>query len=335
MNLSALAGNAPLKAQLDHQTDRRGLSHAYILAGPAGSGRHTLAGILAAGLLCAAPDPALRPCGTCPACRKALAGIHPDCMKTGILEEKREILVGQIRTLRSDAYIRPNEAQRKVYLIENAETMKDSAQNAMLKLLEEGPSYAAFLLLTDNAGGLLETVRSRCETLSLAPVTEAEALDYLQNRFPEQSPDLLTVAAERCHGLLGRAISALEPGGGASAKLRDGALGLVSAFAAKDELALLRCSMTLEKWDKDSFSGLFDETILLLRDGLVLQAGGAAHEPDPERAKVAGALARAISAPQLFAAVALMERLREACRFNAGGGHLCGWLCGGLSTLCH
>ena len=81
----------------------------------------------------------------------------------------------QIRALRADAYIRPNEAGRKVYLLERAHTMNPSAQNAMLKLLEEGPPYAAFLLLTENAAALLPTVRSRCETLTLSPVPLPEA----------------------------------------------------------------------------------------------------------------------------------------------------------------
>ena len=69
-----------------------------------------------------------------------------------------ELKVGPIRDLRSDAFIRPNEARSKVYLIENAQNMNPNAQNALLKVLEEGPPYAAFLLMTDRAGALLETV---------------------------------------------------------------------------------------------------------------------------------------------------------------------------------
>ena len=148
MNLTGLAGNSPLKRQLELETARRGLSHAYILSGPAGSGRRTLAGLLAAALVCARGD-GEAPCLSCPNCRKALAGIHPDVVRAG--GEGDELTVARIRALRADAYIRPNEAGRKVYVLENAQAMNDSAQNAMLKLLEEGPGYAAFLLLTDNA----------------------------------------------------------------------------------------------------------------------------------------------------------------------------------------
>ena len=76
-----------------------------------------------------------------------------------------ELKVGPIRDLRSDAFIRPNEARSKVYLIENAQNMNPNAQNALLKVLEEGPPYAAFLLMTDRAGALLETIRSRCAAI--------------------------------------------------------------------------------------------------------------------------------------------------------------------------
>ena len=165
MDLHALAGNAPLKRQLDLQTARRGLSHAYIISGPPGSGKRTLAGLLSAALVCSGRE-AEFPCLRCSGCRKAMAGIHPDIIR--VRDEEKDITVAQIRALRSDAYIRPNEAARKVYLLEEAQSMNQSAQNAMLKLLEEGPPYAAFLLLTENAAALLPTVRSRCETLTLS-----------------------------------------------------------------------------------------------------------------------------------------------------------------------
>lgn len=168
MKLEQLAGNEALKRQLSAQAKGRGLSHAYLISGPAGSGKRTLSRLLAAAMVCTGEGEA--PCGICPGCKKALGGIHPDIMVLG--EEDKEITVGQARTVRSDAYIRPNEGERKVYLLEEADQMNPSAQNAMLKLLEEGPAYAAFLLLAENAGGLLQTVRSRCEELSLIPAGE-------------------------------------------------------------------------------------------------------------------------------------------------------------------
>jgi len=165
MPLSTLKGNRALKEQLLPRLSGGELGHALILSGPAGSGKHTLAGIISRAMVC--DRTGTKPCGSCPACKKALAGIHPDIITVAPLEEGKAITVDQVRQMRADAHIRPNEAPRKVYVIEQADGMKDSAQNAMLKLLEEGPAYASFLLIAENPGGLLTTVRSRCETLSL------------------------------------------------------------------------------------------------------------------------------------------------------------------------
>ena len=148
MRLDALAGNAALKEQLSAQEKGRGLSHAYLISGPAGSGKRTLARLLAAAMVCTGAGE--KPCGGCAACRKVFGGIHPDVIQVGA--DGKDISVGQAREARSDAYIRPNEGERKVYLFHNAQDMTPAAQNALLKLLEEGPAYSAFLLLARSIG---------------------------------------------------------------------------------------------------------------------------------------------------------------------------------------
>lgn len=173
MNLTGLSGNERVKEQLSRQEKGRGLSHAYIISGPAGSGKHTLAQLLAAGMLCTSR--AEKPCGQCAPCLKVKKGLHPDVSAVTGPEEGKPITVDQVRALRSDAYIRPNEGERKIYLLEGADQMNASAQNALLKLLEEGPRFAAFLLLARNSGALLETVRSRCEEISLLPAGRPES----------------------------------------------------------------------------------------------------------------------------------------------------------------
>ena len=99
--LEVLAGNPQAKHRL---SAGRGLSHAYILAGPAGCGKHTLAGLLAQALVCSGGGEV--PCGTCPDCRKAISGVHPDIIWVG--EEGKDVNVSMVRALRADAYIRPN-----------------------------------------------------------------------------------------------------------------------------------------------------------------------------------------------------------------------------------
>ena len=140
------------------------LSHAYLITGGGGDSGAAFAGRLAAAYLCEGDTP---PCGRCRACRKVGKGSHPDLSRTAPPPDKAEITVEQIRALRADAYVRPNEGRRKVYVIDPADAMNPAAQNALLKVLEEGPAYAAFLLVSDRPGKLLDTVRSRCELLSL------------------------------------------------------------------------------------------------------------------------------------------------------------------------
>ncbi len=333
MNLSALAGNAPLKRQLDQQTAQRGLAHAYILSGPPGSGKHVLAGLLSAALVCSARAE-LAPCGHCSGCKKAFGGIHPDIVR--VWDGERDINVSQVRALRADAYIRPNEAARKVYLLEQAQDMNASAQNALLKLLEEGPAYAAFLFLTDNAAALLPTVRSRCETLSLSPVTLEEAQAYLLSRYPAQDRRQVLEAARRCEGLLGRAVAELEQPGSSEELERRTALTLMDALARGDELSLAQGCIALESdkktWDRERLSALVEECILLCRDALVAGVG-AECEADPQRRAEAVRLAQSLSPLALMEAIALFEHLRTACGFYVGGGHLAGWLCAGLASL--
>lgn len=146
------------------------LSHAYLITGGGGDSRAALANRLTAAYLCEGERP---PCGACRACRKVSAGTHPDVSRIAPAPGKREIAVDQVRALRADAYVRPNEGKRKVYILDPADAMNPSAQNALLKVLEEGPAYAAFLLLADQPGRLLDTVRSRCEPLALPPETPA------------------------------------------------------------------------------------------------------------------------------------------------------------------
>ena len=159
------------------------LSHAYLITGGCGDSRTALAGRLAAAYLCEGEGGAGGPCGACRACRKVSAGTHPDVSRTAPAQGKREITVEQVRALRADAYIRPNEGKRKVYIIDPADAMNPTAQNALLKVLEEGPAYAAFLLTADQPGKILATVRSRCEPLPLPP------------EDPEPGPELLAQAA--------------------------------------------------------------------------------------------------------------------------------------------
>lgn len=296
----------------------RDLSHAYIISGPTGSGRRTLALRLAQALLCSGNGE--RPCGTCVHCRKAAAGIHPDLIRVG--GDGKDVKVDAVRALRSDAYIRPNEAERKVYLVENAGSMNSSAQNALLKLLEDGPAYAAFLMVTGPSETLLETVRSRCVELALSPLTYGETLDELRRRFPDRQPEELTAAAARCEGVLGAAVEELSGSGGEDGQGRTLALAFCGCLAGRKELPLMECAVSMEKCGREELEAFAASCELLLRDALV--GGG---ELDPDRKRVAQSLAASLTKDQLLRLKGAVEQVGPACTFHVGAGHLMGRLC--------
>lgn len=155
-------------AKLDSESRR--IPHACLIVAPGMEAALARARSLAAAAVCSGEG--AKPCGSCRHCRKSAAGIHPDIITLGRLaddkgKKKKEIRVDQIRALSADACLLPNEAGRKVYIIEDADTMNIPAQNAALKLLEEPPLGAQFLLCCTNAMQLLPTVRSRCAEFNL------------------------------------------------------------------------------------------------------------------------------------------------------------------------
>ena len=160
------------------------LSHAYITD-------NTFANTLAMAVVCSAPV-GEKPCMSCAHCGKASRRIHPDIIKVDKLDNKLIIGVDQIRELKKDIYIVPNEAMKKAYVVLDADSMNANAQNAFLQILEEPPVHAVFILGTDNPAALLPTVYSRCVDLkSQNPATpetdsdENEELEEIVSNFIE------------------------------------------------------------------------------------------------------------------------------------------------------
>lgn len=153
---------------------KNGLSHAYLITGENEAERTGIALFLAQAMNCRGTGE--KPCGVCRDCRKTAAHTHPDVITVERRDDRRELVVDQIRELSRECYVVPNEGLKKIFLLPEADKMNPSAQNALLKLLEEPPSYAAFLLLGVNPGSFLPTIRSRCVAMSVE-TTESGARD--------------------------------------------------------------------------------------------------------------------------------------------------------------
>ncbi len=163
-----LPENSTLERAVRRAAEQGRLSHAIVLSGD--GGLTDAARFIAAAHVCEGTD---RPCLRCRHCRKVLEGIHPDVSVIRDTEH-RELTVDAVRALRQDVYIRPNEAARKVYIIADSRQLNERDQNVLLKIVEEGPPYAAFIFCTNSPAALLETVRSRCVLLKCdAPAPDA------------------------------------------------------------------------------------------------------------------------------------------------------------------
>lgn len=213
-----IVGNEALRRRLCDDVRGGTLSHAYILEGPAGSGKHTVAQQLAAALACerkAEGDTPI-PCGTCPACRKILEQKSPDIITVG-RADKATIGVETVRNLREDIHTLPNDLEFKLYIIEDAHTMTVQAQNALLLTLEEPPSFVRFLLLCENTQTILETIKSRAPILRTEPIPASVMEEYLCRADPrarslrDSSPREWQEILLSCNGCIGRAAQLLDP----------------------------------------------------------------------------------------------------------------------------
>jgi DNA polymerase-3 subunit delta' len=209
-----LLGNMSLRRRLSKDIEEKRLSHAYILEGPRGSGKHTVALLSAAALSCT--EQTQLPCGHCKSCEKILSGNSPDIITVGLEGEKVTIGVESIRLLKNDMYTAPNELGVKVYIIEDADKMTVQAQNAFLLSLEEPPEYVLFFLLCESSADLLETVRSRAPTLRTErldrSMVEAHLLENekrartLRDESPDEWREILAISS----GCIGYALELLD-----------------------------------------------------------------------------------------------------------------------------
>ena len=160
-------------------------NQAYIFEGERGVGARECAKLFAAALVC--KNTAAAPCGSCNACIMAKAESHPDIYELTAQDGKRNISVDQIRGIVTDAYTKPYESGKKVYIIAYGDDMNEMAQNAFLKVLEEPPEYAVFVILAENNESLLATIRSRCTSIRFNPVPDKMVAEYIKKNYPESA----------------------------------------------------------------------------------------------------------------------------------------------------
>lgn len=204
LSFQDIIGHEQIKEHLQRAIESHKVSHAYILTGEAGMGRKSLANAFALTLLCEKGKS--EPCMECHACKQVLSGNHPDLIYV-THEKPNSIGVDDIREQINDTImVRPYSSYYKVYIVDEAEKMTQQAQNALLKTIEEPPSYAIIILLTTNQEAFLPTILSRCVQLKLKPLRDFVVKSYLVGTMHVPEADAEVYAAF-ARGNLGKAIS--------------------------------------------------------------------------------------------------------------------------------
>lgn len=310
MGFEELLGNARLKENLRASIQRNRISHFYLISGPVGSGKKTLAKLLSAAILCKDTN---APCKICTPCRKVFGNTHPDVI-TVTDPEHKNVAVKIVREIRDDMFIRPNEADKKIYIF--PQELGIEGQNALLKILEEPPSYGVFILLSNNPEMLLPTVRSRATELRLQALDSATLETELARRFPEAEKSAISAAIDRSGGYLGQTITLLEQGNTVSPQTQ----GFVNAFSQKQPMTLLETLTPMEKWDRERLITELNLWLRILQQALVCRSGM------PVISSQAQTLSAQRSATEILEGTRHLQKVIEYAQGNVSVAAICGYL---------
>ena len=271
MKLSEFVGYGDKMQQLMRSVQAGRIVHALLFVGPRGSGKRTMASMFAQAVMCQGPDP--RPCGACPACKRVLAGSHPDVKI--LRPEKKSIGVDEIRDLIGYLAVRPYEGGRHIAIIEQADKLTVNAQNALLKTLETPPGDAMFILISDAPGTLLPTILSRCQSVRFGDLPVEDCAKVLERRGMD--PQRARLLSGMAQGSVGRALE-LDNDGDYMA-LRDRVLQSLETL--KSPATVAEAATMLEE-GKGQEVTILDIMELWARDRMAVQAGAAPYQSGDE-----------------------------------------------------
>ncbi len=225
MLLKNFVSNDTVKIELNEIFKSGRLPHAIIIDGEKGTGKKTLAMIIAQYCICSSDSGA--PCNICSDCIKFIHNSHPDIFIANG-NTPSELNIESIRNIRSSAYIKPNEAKRKVYILLNCDKMLQPAQNAFLKVLEEPPENVVFIMTCVSSASLLQTVRSRSRIFSLFPPDIDLSIEAVKKFLPEKNADEIENIVSICGGNIGMSLQMLESGDDEAKKLANDIFGAIT-----------------------------------------------------------------------------------------------------------
>ena len=310
MAFETFLGNDRMRENLSASLKKGHISHFYLISGPQGSGKKTLARLISAAVLCQGRE---KPCLSCAVCRKVMENNHPDVITVEDPEHKA-VAVKIVRQIREDVFIRPNESDHKIYIF--PQELGTEGQNALLKILEEPPKYGVFLLLTDNPEKILPTVRSRCTELKLLPLPDGLLRGRLRTEFPDAADDDITAAMVRSGGYLGQAREILASGDALPPQTES----FVRAMAQRNKLELALTLAPMEKWKRDALVDILQSWLEILESALACRTGGMAASNHARQ------LAQSRSSSELYEMALQLKKTLEYAKSNVSPAAICGYL---------
>lgn len=266
MSFKEVYGNEAAKKSIQQAILNDRISNAYVIEGMEGVGKKLLARLFARALVCENEE--TKPCGVCSGCRKAQTKNHPDLIYLKKAVDKASIGVEEVREqILTEIHLRPYLAKRRVFLIGDGDAMSTEAQNALLKVLEEPPSYVTFLICVTKQEKLLDTVLSRSQVISMFPLSKDEITAYLDEKNGENEKHRLF--ARLSQGSIGTALSLLSDEN--TEKLFEDSINAVMLL--KNQASNIHETTAFFITEKENIQTVIDFCQTFLRDCVFLKTG--------------------------------------------------------------
>lgn len=322
MKLTNFIGNEKVIDRLSKLMESGRFPHALIIEGEEGIGKKTLAKDIACALVCRGND---KPCGECAQCKKAIGAVHPDISEYIPAGTANSFHVDTVRNIINDAYIQPNEADYKIYILANAHCMNQNAQNALLKILEEPPKYVVFILTTNSKSALLSTVLSRSVCVSLEGVDIERAANYITSHCENVDYNTAKKTVETFNGNIGKAIDSLQDS--KTSELVDVCNKICKALATSNEYEMMSLCSVFQK-DRQGVVFACDLLKSIFRDALFT---GESSEHISGQEESAALLKSSLSRQSLIKLINTCDELKSTALSNANNALLITKFCYSLN----
>ena len=322
MKLTNFIGNEKVIDRLSKLIESGRFPHALIIEGEEGIGKKTLAKDIACALVCRGND---KPCGECAQCKKAIGAIHPDISEYIPAGTANSFHVDTVRNIINDAYVQPNEADYKIYILANAHCMNQNAQNALLKILEEPPKYVVFILTTNSKSALLSTVLSRSVCVSLEGVDIERAANYITSHCENVDYNTAKKTVETFNGNIGKAIDSLQDS--KTSELVDVCNKICKALTTSNEYEMMTLCSVFQK-DRQGVVFACDLLKSIFRDALF--AGESSEHISGQEERVA-LLKSSLSRQSLIKLINTCDELKSTALSNANNALLITKFCYSLN----